>query len=187
MIERFQRRYEGKKGEEDSHYNMHIWNHVYESRKKTGPLWDSSTERFEDLYGEARKMYQKGTMSTGKQVLTNMLYNDNVRHRCRGKGRLLFRPDTTAKCDDTVLWLRNHFYKVDTMEDSRYAIARRMIKKPFSTADVGLDLPWHKAGVYLRGEVENKRLRVDTWKADGKGLLILDKYLFSYPRQWLIS
>ncbi len=51
--------------------NVHVFQHLLESRKKTGPLHLTSTEPFEALYSVLRRCYRAGTRNTTKQALEN--------------------------------------------------------------------------------------------------------------------
>ena len=182
----FQQEFEALKGEQHSHFNMHCLMHALQSRKRTGPLWQTSTERFENAYGDARRMYTKGTMSTGKQIIVNLLAKDVDSHHCAEKKRLHFNDTANQKTDDTLMWIGNECYKIEKMLPGGYVRCRKMEKYLFCTADVQLDAPWHTVGVYLRGEVENKRQTLHTSCATGKGVIVDHTYLFKYDSEWLI-
>jgi hypothetical protein len=51
--------------------NAHTFMHLGESRIRTGPLWQTNTERFEGTYAVLRKCYCPGTPNCGKQILQN--------------------------------------------------------------------------------------------------------------------
>ena len=56
--------------------NVHTFMHLLESRRRTGPLWSTSTEPFEALYAVIRRCYQSGTRNVPKQILQNFYSRD---------------------------------------------------------------------------------------------------------------
>ena len=53
--------------------NVHVFSHLSEFRKRSGrPLYETSSEPFESLYGVLRKCYRAGTRNVTKQVFENM-------------------------------------------------------------------------------------------------------------------
>ena len=51
--------------------NVHVFQHLLESRRRTGPLQRTSTESFEALYSVLRRCYRAGTKNTPKQAFEN--------------------------------------------------------------------------------------------------------------------
>ncbi len=51
--------------------NVHTFAHLLESRRRTGPLYQTSTEPFESMYAVLRRCYKAGTRNTGKQAFEN--------------------------------------------------------------------------------------------------------------------
>ncbi len=51
--------------------NIHVFQHLLESRRRTGPLQRTSTESFEALYSVLRRCYRAGTKNTPKQAFEN--------------------------------------------------------------------------------------------------------------------
>ena len=51
--------------------NVHAFFHLLESRRRSGPLWQTSAEPFEALYAVLRRGYKAGTHNTPKQVMQN--------------------------------------------------------------------------------------------------------------------
>ena len=51
--------------------NVHVFQHLLESRKRTGPLHRTSTEPFEAFYSVLRRCYRAGTRNTTKQSFEN--------------------------------------------------------------------------------------------------------------------
>ncbi len=51
--------------------NCHVFSHLLESRRRTGPLQETSTEDFESLYAVLSRCYVAGTRNTPKQCFEN--------------------------------------------------------------------------------------------------------------------
>ncbi len=56
--------------------NIHTFSHLYESRKRTGPLHTTSAEPFEAAYAVLRRCFKAGTPNTPKQILENFYLRD---------------------------------------------------------------------------------------------------------------
>ena len=85
FAKKLHRRYCSVFGVENSTYNTHMaFTHLYEQRKANGPLQNTSTIKYESLYGLLGNLYRSGTTATGKQALTNFLLRDTMgkRHVC---------------------------------------------------------------------------------------------------------
>ncbi len=51
--------------------NCHVFSHLLESRRRSGPLQETSTEDFESLYAVLGRCYVAGTRNTPKQCFEN--------------------------------------------------------------------------------------------------------------------
>jgi hypothetical protein len=59
------------KTRENPTINIHTFSHLLESRRRNGPLWQTSAEDFESMYAVMRRCYEAGTRNTPKQILEN--------------------------------------------------------------------------------------------------------------------
>ncbi len=170
-----------------SHYNMHLLQHALKSRLKTGPLWTTSTERFESMYGDAKRNYHLGTMSVGKQILLAAYRKDNYHHQCLGQRKLALATSGAEKKDDSWVTKGKKFYKVvEVLDGGRAARCRPLQLRPFSTADVGLDVPWDLVGVHKRGELEICRPKVISERdIDGK-VIMCEEICMKFNREWFL-
>ncbi len=75
--ERFcQRKNEKKKQKaRNATINCHVFSHLLESRRRSGPLQQTSTEDFESTYGVLSRCYVAGTRNTNKQCFENHYIN----------------------------------------------------------------------------------------------------------------
>ncbi len=56
--------------------NVHVFQHLLESRQRTGPLHETSTEPFEAFYSVLRRCYRPGTRNTTKQAFENFFIKE---------------------------------------------------------------------------------------------------------------
>ena len=85
FAKKLHKRYCDTFGTENSTYNTHIMcSHLVEQRKRNGPLQNTSTLKFESLYGVLGNLCKSGTTAAGKQALSNFMLRDTIgkRHVC---------------------------------------------------------------------------------------------------------
>ncbi len=56
--------------------NVHTFLHLLESRRRNGPLWQTSAEDFESLFAIIRRSFEAGTRNVPKQILRNFYLRD---------------------------------------------------------------------------------------------------------------
>lgn len=171
---------------------MHQLVHAVECRDKVGPLYLASTERFEDLYGDCKRFFRKGTISTAKQMFQRFYTNQKKMHRCQGQRRLEFRTKTYEKTEDSWVWRRNTFYKVVDVrrqDHEQLLVCKKARTRAVSTADVGVDLPWSSVGVeelFSDNYLGQKHIIFSVKEAEGKAIILSEKYLMAWPKEWLM-
>ncbi len=178
-------------GINEMHYNFHIFCHAAESRRHTGPLYKTSCEPFEALYGKCKMLYEKGTINVPKQIIKNFLLGANARHRCASTPfRLTFKTNETMRSNDTLCWLGgDRFYRVTALAGDGTATAYKLQTRPFSTEDVNLPLPWRMVGVAYEGR-ENQTQREETIElreALGKGVRLPGNIVAAYSSKWIVK
>ena len=131
--------------------NVHTFSHLWQSRKKSGPLWSTSSEPFEATYAVLRRCFRTGTPNTAKQILTNFYLREmyvqfnhvitTIRthfvefslhrygHHCQADKRLVLFPDRKADAKVSDAW-------VTTKEGQIFYIVRA---NDSSTLDEGHD------------------------------------------------
>ena len=91
FAKRLHKRYCDTFGTENSTYNTHMaFTHLVEQRKRNGPLQNTSTLKYESLYGVLGNLYKSGTTAAGKQALSNFMLRDTIgkRHVCGHQRRV---------------------------------------------------------------------------------------------------
>lgn len=56
--------------------NLHTFMHLLESRRRTGMLWETSTEPVEAVYSVMRRSYRVGTSNIPKQIMEKFYLRD---------------------------------------------------------------------------------------------------------------
>lgn len=182
-------------------YNGHNFLHLPESVKRTGPLWLTSAERFEDLYGVCKKFYHAGTENTPKQVLENSLFHASVKHHCAFQRTLKIAEAETEKNNNTLLWSNGRVFKViECLENKQVARERRtpvermggkkflckeMTFSKVSTHFLDLNLPWSKVGIYKAGEEKDQEpVTVERSQVQGK-IVRVKKFFITCLKEWI--
>ncbi len=125
-------------------YNLHKMNHLLESRRKHGPLWEYSTARQESMY--AKLKYESKCNNVPKQILHNFYAAEWHRHYCRNTPSLRFSDKATAKTDDSLVFYDDKFYQITSIDDPTLSLLE-VKTKTFNSSKV-LRLPWKLVGVY---------------------------------------
>ena len=63
-------------GQQRDTINIHHFHHLWKSRERNGPLWQTSAEPFESLFGALKRQHKPGTRNTPKQVMDNHLIHE---------------------------------------------------------------------------------------------------------------
>ncbi len=56
--------------------NVHTFMHLLASRRRNGPLWQTSAEDIEGLFAVLRRCFHSGTRNIPKQILQNFYLRD---------------------------------------------------------------------------------------------------------------
>lgn len=187
--------------------NLHFFWHMRHMR--LGPAWEFSCEPYEALYFTLQKCYAAGTLNLPKQVLSNSIARDYVRHRCQGSVPLTLKTEAAAEksrsVDDSLVF--SYSYKVVAKVGDRSILKRettflrllhvpphgpvrgRVLKcEPFQTHSVGLGhLPWDMVGVFrFRGDMGDV-VELPREAIAGKGMLVNRVILVEWPTKWLYT
>lgn len=124
-------------------YNIHVFSHAYQNRKKTGPLYLTSTERYENAYGDARKEYKAGTINCGLQIVDNHMASQAAFHICPGLKRIKIKEKPCSTSDDTIVMVgQDDIYRISKIQEGRKSFTgQKLVKSGCDTSHVGLDLP----------------------------------------------
>ncbi len=96
-------------GYNNMRYNIHLFLHLGRIRVH-GPFSKISAFPFEGSFAASGRAQKPGTLSEGLQSMRASYLRPQEGHTC--EKTLLFRSDTTARTDDTLIYTKNHIYKI---------------------------------------------------------------------------
>ena len=122
--------------------------------------------------------------------MANYLTGDLTSHHCLGTKELRFACNPTTKTDDSIVSIGNSIYRVNNIDRlGKVLSARRLRLTELDTSDVGLDLPWHRVGIYGQ---ETSEMNCDDEEffsfsqITGKAVAIGDNYYGTFPQKWFL-
>ncbi len=133
-------------------YNAHMLRHILESRERTGPMYSTSTDKYESSYSVLIECFRKGTTNVAKQAISNWYMRDLESHKCRNKRAMVIKDNDTELGDDTLVKLQSsgkYFKIVDMEEDGITATAHEIVTSTYKTRPSLeiQDLNWDLVGV----------------------------------------
>ena len=168
-------------------YNTHcMGSHLIDMRYH-GPLTCTSAFTFESFYGEIRNSFVPGTVSTLKQIMSNVLIKRAIaEHKC--KNEIYISPkETPLECNNLVYSYKHHqynIYKVDSIEGNILSCF------PLNTLTCRFNeipsLKWEMIGVFKKGLLSDEMIQLDRKNVHGKVLLVQD-YLITCPTNVLLE
>lgn len=167
-------------GVRNASYSIHMMCHLKEIRKR-GKLTDTSTFAHESYYGEMRRSYVTGTLSTGKQILQNAYLKRSLPHFHCQKPLKFRAKDTTRSSDKLFYVFKNNTYKFymikSQMADGSFS-AVQYGKRSYKPTEVSLD--WSSVGVFLKSGVNETQVIFHPEEITGKAIIV-DKLIMSCP------
>ncbi len=173
-------------------YVHHLFfEHVVETRRKTGPLYKTSCAIFEGNYRHLKKGFYPGTQNIGVQGIRNTLLHQLHTHMCPSERKLRLSAKTTRTIDDSLVYCSNdRYYKIleESEESGMYKAARiktrkfrhPLIRTPF-------DLPWSLVGVKKYYGLRDDVQEISREDVQGKLILMPGNVLAEYPKSWLLE
>lgn len=172
-------------------YNVHIFTHMPLMRERHGAAYEYSCEQSESLYSLFQNCFVKGTPSIMKQLLTNgMLRVLHVKHVCQKYKQMTIKPDSGAvKTDDSLFACNDGLYKCAfVVQPGRLYRASKLHTVPFSTAFVGVDLPWEMVGMFKMIGAESDTVPILHDRIIGKVVRAAKTECLSiHNKEWLTS
>jgi len=145
IMEDWIKHYESLFGQENCVYNIHIFSHAIEFRRRHS-LAAVSCFKYEDYYSHVKKQFAPGTMSQPKQILEKTYMKAVLgEHRCQ-RPVCYSKSGTSTKVDDSLVYINDSFYRITHREEGGNCTVHSLVVcKPRAT---GWDnLPWDLAGV----------------------------------------
>lgn len=147
--------YEKLFGVKNCTYSVHVLpSHLLQIRAQ-GPLTETSAFSFENFYGELRKSFTPGTISTLKQIMQKVYLKRTHSYHCCEK-TIHYSPKDTALETNSLVYIYNNkiyeMYKIILIDEndknSFHCNVQGNIEIEFNEAN---DLSWATVGVFKEG------------------------------------
>jgi hypothetical protein len=168
--------------------NVHVFSHLYDIRKKTGPLYQYSAEPFESLYAVMRRSYCPGTRNVPKQAMENVylriMYTAFHGKPLSWKMKPYSHPNT--RTDDSLALLQDG--RLACVTEIEGKVMRGSYLRVAST-HLGLRdlvLPWELVGCWKFERVLNTSITFTKKDIKAKAMRVGD-FIISWPMEWLMS
>ena len=178
--------YEELFGVSNCSYSTHVIGSHLKDMLCDGPLTKTSAFPFESFYGEMRQCFVPGTVSTLKQILSNVLIKRAISNHVCEKTIYISPKDTPMECNSMIYCFENGdrtMYKVKEKHDETITCYVQetqqcsFIETP--------DLNWNLVGVYRKGNIiEQNEIVIPVSSVKGK-VLEVHGYLISCPNNVL--
>ena len=174
--------------------NIHTFQHLEQSRRRSGPLWKTSAEPFESMYAVMRRSFRSGTRNVVKQVLGNMFLRATHAHSC-GPGPMKLQPlkdKKKGKVADSLVWTAGEvpgaeeFYDIQLV-DGDSVHAHTVHVSPLATNSDGLTLPWHLTGAYVYLETDTSEVQVIQRQDICGKAMRCGSVITTWDSRWLMS
>ena len=179
--------YERLFGTHNCTYNTHVsCSHLMEMRYH-GPLTEVSAFPFESFYGELRNSFVPGTVSTIKQMFSNILLKRSLSSHICEKSIYISVKDTPLECNSLLYSFRHNEYnifKVVKINDDTFTCKKVLYTNCSFPETPTLD--WNTVGVFKLDEISEQEQTIPHHSVKGKVLLVKD-YLITCPTNVLIE
>ncbi len=171
-------------------YVHHLFmEHALESRRRTGPMYQSSCAVFEGNYRHLKRAFYPGSINIGSQGIKNTLLQHLHEHQCPEKRSLRLTNHTTRRTDDSLVFTgNNRYYRIlENLGGGRYKAAR-VNPRQFTHAHIRLpfQLPWNLVGVRKYYGMRANKEEISRKDIKGKLVLMPGNLLVEYPSTWLL-
>lgn len=161
-------------GSKNCTYSVHIIGTHLMQMRLDEPLTETSAFAFENFYGELRKAFRPGTVSTLKQIMQRVYLRRSLSyHSCEKK--FFFSPKDTALERNSLIYVysRNNYnmYKIIDVENSNVFICNVQGKIPVDFSDA-TELDWTKVGVFKEGATGSEEIKINRNDISGKVLKV---------------
>ncbi len=173
IMERLCKYYERSFGKGEMTFNEHLlFSHALEQREEHGPVSNYSVYRYEDLFGQIKNAFVKGTPNEAKQIFESMYTSDYFFHHCKDKKTINIDPKRTSKRDDGLVTKDGKFFRVLNAGDEIIR-CREIQKIPLITPGVDIDdLPWSLIAVFEKGDERREVENIYRRDVDGKAVIV---------------
>lgn len=157
-------------------YSIHVFlSHIMEIRSQ-GPFPSTSAFPFENLYGEIRKSFTPGTMSTLKQIFEKIYLRRSLSyHTC--EKTIFFSPKETSMENNSLIYVyeneKYNMYKIISIdkENPNILVCNVQGRIELEFADAA-DVNWSSVGVFREGATGQEIIEIDRGNVHGKVLKV---------------
>ena len=171
----FYKNYEAIYGEKNCTYSIHVVaSHILKIRGDE-PLTEKSAFKFENFYSELRNLYQPGTNSTTKQMLSNCYMKRQLEnHNCQKS--IFYDIQKQGKENNSLVYYMDEnnsykFFKIIKVNNNGSVTCNPQGKHLY-TNELVKDLKWEKVGVFKLGPFCNDEIILPITKIEGKALQV---------------
>ena len=173
--------YQALFGVKNCTYNTHVFPSHLLKMRADGPLTSTSAFPFESFYGELRNAFVPGTVSTLKQIISNVLIKRVIcNHSCE-KEIYISAKDTPMECNSIVYCYSDQkytIYKVISIEEND--LLCQEIEKIECSFPQTPNVNWTLVGVFKKGLIYDEEQVIPRENVKGK-VLIIDDLLITCP------
>lgn len=169
-------------------YSIHILASHLLLMRSQGPLTETSAFAFENFYGEMRRSFIPGTVSTLKQIMQKVYLKRSLSfHKCE-KSIYYSERDTSLERNSLIYIFSNNvyeMYQIVRMDRNNtnllHCIVQGKIEIEF---DEVRELNWSKVGVFKEGATGNEEVLIQRKNIHGK-VLKVSSLLITCPKNVL--
>ena len=173
--------YQALFGVKNCTYNTHVFPSHLLKMRADGPLTNTSAFPFESFYGELRNVFVPGTVSTLKQIISNVLIKRAICNHSCAKEIYISAKDTPMECNSIVYCYADQMYtifKVKSVDQNE--LVCQEIEKSECSFEQTPNLNWSVVGVFKKGVISDEEHIISRENVKGKVLLI-DDLLITCP------
>ena len=171
--------YQALFGVKNCTYNTHTWASHQKEMRAHGPFTCTSAFPFESFYGELRNSFVPGTVSTLKQIMSNVLLKRAItKHTCTNE-IYISEKDTPMECNSIVYCYTNQMYTIYKVKsvDQNELVCQELGKTECSFNETP-NLDWNLVGVFKKGELCEEEIVITRESVKGKAIVV-DEYLIT--------
>lgn len=176
----FYKNYESLYGKKNCTYSVHlIASHLLQIRGNQ-PLTERSAFKFENFYSEMKNLFQPGTTSTTKQIMTNCFMKRKIEnHNCVKS--IKYDVEKKGKENNSIIYYMDEnnvfkFYNIIKVNPDGTFLCNPQGRYNF-VSDIAKELDWEKVGVFKVGPYSDEEVIIPKEKIEGKVLRVLDFFI----------
>lgn len=179
----FYKNYESVYGPKNCTYSIHlIASHLLQIRGDA-PLTERSAFKYENFYSELRNLFQPGTTSCSKQILTNCYMKRQLEnHNCKKSN--FYDTEKKGKENNSLVYYidenKNYnFFNIIEKIDENNFICNPQGKYRYQN-ELVKDIDWGKVGIFKVGPYSEEKIQIHRNEIHGK-VLEVDKLFVTCP------